>query len=573
MFHPESAPPPSIDPGLPPPTSTSSFWHNPPHSFLHSHRTTPTLPESVRTIIIGSGMAGSMLYTQLHTLSLSNSVLMLEARNTCFGATGRNGGHCKPMLYKMGITTLEEYASIFGLPEALKRIRFELLNLALVKEYVDAEAVDCEFVELQSADVYYEKPLLEVAKRNIAALGKAAPELAKALRVVTAETAEGRSELKEVLRTPTAAGAVVSNAGKLWPYKLVGHILAKGVREQGLNLQTTTPAMSVTRHGKDKWAVETPRGVVVADRVVFATNAYTAHLLPAFKGWIYPVRAQMSALLPPKSLRDRPLTHTYGLIRDDMMKLDYLIQRPIARDGTGGELMLGGGRHLEAEHGIGLNDGSINADVSAHLRGGIPGYFADEKGYEDDEDLRKSFIAEFRRLRVSAKKGHDVWDAAEGLGFGPESESDDEFEVRERMKRGPQCKAVAEWSGTMGFSRDECPFVGKVPAVTAEDAVAKEIPLLEDTKGLWMLAGFEGHGKQLPSTITAHTDECTGMAFTTGSAKALALMIYAEQHGLDIEDDCGLYDWFPRTFESTPARIGLREGPEKDTEWVLVENQ
>lgn len=63
------------------------------------------------------------------------------------------------------------------------------------------------------------------------------------------------------------------------------------------------------------------------------------------------------------------------------------------------------------------------------------------------------------------------------------------------------------------------------------------------------------------------------MAFTTGSAKALSLMIYAEEHDMDVEDEVRLYDWFPRTFETSSRRVGLREGPEREDEWVLVEQQ
>ncbi|KAF8249260.1 FAD dependent oxidoreductase, partial [Wilcoxina mikolae CBS 423.85] len=442
------AEPPTSDPGLPNPSSTHSFWHSPPSSFLHAHRTTASLPSSVKTIIIGSGISGSMLYHHLHSLGLSNATLMLEARNTCWGATGRNGGHCKPMLYQAN--AFLELCNVFGADETLKRIRFEQLNLELVKEYISVERVNCEWAESPSADVFYEPAPFNLAKQSIAALSRLAPDIAAHIRIV-----ENRRELRESLRTPTAVGAVVFTAGKLSPYKLVSHILEKGVKYQGLNLQTTTPALSVSRSPEGKWAVATPRGTVLAERVIFATNAHTSHLLPVFRGWIYPVRAQMSALIPPKSLKDCPLTHTYGLVRNDRKTACYLIQRPIDEDGGGGgELMLGGGREFEERKGVGLQDNAINAGVAQSLRTSVAGYFADETG-------------------------------------------------------GKECKARMEWSGTMGFSRDERPFVGRVPPVGEEDAKRLGIPTMPDTKGLWMLAGFEGHG----------------MAFTPGSAKALAAMI------------------------------------------------
>jgi glycine/D-amino acid oxidase-like deaminating enzyme len=476
---------------------------------------------------------------------------MLEARNTCFGATGRNGGHCRPHIYQAGY--FGDYCSTWGVDETLKRTRFELMNLDLLREYVRSEAVDCEFVETGSTDIYYDKAHFEIAKRDILALEEVAPDLARLVGVVDAETAEGREMLKDVLRTPTAAGAITFRAAKLWPYKLVSHILAKGVREQGLNLQTTTPALSVLRVGK-KWAIETPRGVVVADRVVFATNAHTAHLLPALGGWIYPVRAQMAALIPPENLRERPLSYTYGLMHEDRKNPDYLIQRPFADDGSGGELMLGGGRRLEVNRGVGMNDEEISPRVSEHLRRAIPEYFADESGYANRENTESR----------PARPAHDIWDAAEGLGF---IENTDDFVP---VSKTPELRAVAEWSGTMGFSRDECPFVGKVPPVGPEDSEERGIPMLEDTSGLWMLAGFDGHGMIRFLGEARNLLMMAGMAFTSGSAKALALMIEADEKGVDGVDGAWR-DWFPRTFQVTPQRIGLR-GVEPEGEWVSVEH-
>lgn len=487
---PSSLPPPN-DPGLPLPTSTSSLWHSPPHAFLHAHRTTPSLPASIHTIIIGSGIAGTLLYH--HLSPAPHTTLMLEARNTCWGATGRNGGHCKPMLYQS--SQFISISATHGAAEAIKRVRFELLNLDLIRS-VAAQAGECEWADSDSADVFFEAEAWEEARRNIAELEREAPELAALLRIVTAP-----KELRE-LRTPGAVGAVVFRAARLAPYKLVTGLLARGVRERGLNLQTTTPAMGVRRGKRGGWVVETPRGTVEAARVVFATNAHTAHLLPAMRGWIYPVRAQMAALVPPRSLRTRPLNHTYGLVRRSRKTAWYLIQRPFEADGSGGELMLGGGRELEEAQGVGLQDGGINVVVAKALRSSIPGYFADETGYEGDlgeesgrEQLRRSFIEKFRGLRLGGGGGHDVWDAAEGLGIGDEEAGGGGGGGKGRNIKGRECRARMEWSGTMGFSKDGRPFVGRVPAVGTEDAKRLGVGEMCDTDGLWMLAGFEGHGE------------------------------------------------------------------------------
>ena len=419
---------------------------------------------------------------------------MLEARNTCWGATGRNGGHCKPMLYQA--SQLLNIAAEHGPAEALKRVRFELLNLELVRGLA-AQAGECEFADSDSADVFFEPAAWEAACRNVAALAALDPELAALLRVVT-----DARELRESLRTPTAVGAIVFRAARLAPYKLVTGLLARGVRERGLNLQTTTPATRVRRGSAGGWVVETPRGCVEAKRVVFATNAHTAHLLPVMKGWIYPVRAQMAALVPPRSMKARPLTHTYGLVRHSRKTAFYLIQRPFDVDGSGGELMLGGAREFEENQGVGLQDGGINPVVAKTLRSSIPGYFADETGYAGEtteesgrEQLRRSFIEKFRQMRLGGSS-YDVWDAAEGLGMGMGLGDEETGGKGRNGKREPECKARMEWSGTMGFSKDGRPFVGRVPAVGEDDAKKLGIypAALGDTDGLWMLAGFEGHG-------------------------------------------------------------------------------
>lgn len=71
-----------------------SYWMKEPHS-LASFRTSDVLPEQCDIAIIGTGMSG--VATAYHILSNLNigpekpSVFLLEARQACSGATGRNG--------------------------------------------------------------------------------------------------------------------------------------------------------------------------------------------------------------------------------------------------------------------------------------------------------------------------------------------------------------------------------------------------------------------------------------------------------------------------------------------------
>lgn len=73
----------------------TSFWRSQPDT-LDNHRSTESLPESSDIVIVGSGYTGAA--TAYHCLVESQSaqaknpsIVILEARQACSGATGRNG--------------------------------------------------------------------------------------------------------------------------------------------------------------------------------------------------------------------------------------------------------------------------------------------------------------------------------------------------------------------------------------------------------------------------------------------------------------------------------------------------
>lgn len=80
---------------LPVPNSTESFWRTDLHP-LDNHRSTPDLPAEVDIAVVGAGYAGaSVVYHILKRCrdqGISQpSLAILEAREACSGATGRNG--------------------------------------------------------------------------------------------------------------------------------------------------------------------------------------------------------------------------------------------------------------------------------------------------------------------------------------------------------------------------------------------------------------------------------------------------------------------------------------------------
>jgi glycine/D-amino acid oxidase-like deaminating enzyme len=362
------------------------------------------------------------------------SLLVLEAREACWGATGRNGGHCQPFLYGAS----EEVA------------RFELETYGFLRDLVAAEGVACDWRAVNGVHAMLSRDVFDAAAGAIPALRAKVPDFADKIAVVSPEGlvdgpdgegwAAGLTLAKLRLDRPGVVGAIVQkHAASMWPYKLVCHVLEKLLSEHGpasFNLQTNTPVTGVSRNDEagGGWVVATPRGTVSAKKVLLATNGYTSRLLPAFSDLIVPVRGQIGALLPPEPRVRLDYSYVFfGRLKDDdgkdTTRDEYLVQRPL----PGGELILGGGRHL--------------------ARGMAVGEWRD--------DTVEPRVARWLRTELEPV-----------LSLGRREEGDGEEGLEASM----------EWTGIMAYSRDQAPWIGAVPES------------LGGGEGLYIASGFTGHG-------------------------------------------------------------------------------
>lgn len=278
-------------------------------------------------------------------------------------------------------------ASKFGIKAATEVADFELANLSALQEYVRTAEVDCDFHLTRAVDVQLNSKLNASLKNGYEKLLQAGAEVTKNVFYVDGKEAEivcwGFSYALKTLTKPkiqisgikNAKGAFTYTAGHLWPYKLIHHMFSEAL-EKGVNLQTNTRVISISseRDNQGHWSVTTDRGVVRAERIIMAANAYTAALLSEFKDKIIPYRAICSRITTPG--RSPLLPNTYAL-RFNEWDFDYLIPR------TDGSIIVGGARqayysrHKEWYNNV--NDGELVRDTTHYFDGYMQRHF---RGWE-----------------------------------------------------------------------------------------------------------------------------------------------------------------------------------------------
>ncbi|KAI7780091.1 hypothetical protein LA080_000009 [Diaporthe eres] len=408
---------------LPRDNPTQSYWQDPPDG-IADLRTTPDLPGNADVVIIGSGITGAAVAWSLlqdgngsggsggsDISSTPPSVVMLEARQACSGATGRNGGHTKAASYRSFLANTDA----LGAPAAAKIARLELANIDAVHAFAREHAIPCDSNPCRTVDIIYDEPHWREAHEAVqamrAALGPDDP--AAEYTFHDAEEARARFYCAGADADREPVGAVSYAAGSISGYGFGVGVL-KLALAGGLNLQTGTPAVSLGRcaDGGGRWEVCTPRGRVVTDKVVLATNGYTAHLWEAFQGAIVPLRGQVTAQRPGANMPRDGLPTTYSFIYEN--GYEYMVPRPPGSRHAG-DIVIGGGlvrapREGLLEYGT-TDDTTVDEDISAYLREATVRCFGRRNWGEDH----------------------------------------------------PGGRVRREWTGIMGYSPDGLPFVGKVP--------------------------------------------------------------------------------------------------------------
>ncbi|KAF5631023.1 hypothetical protein F25303_9749 [Fusarium sp. NRRL 25303] len=392
-------------PGLPVEGSPQSYWQHEAQKQQVPPNTEP-LPSSCDVAIVGGGYAGiATAYHILKTIYPPPSVFLLEAKDPCSGATGRNGGHLRPD-YLMGAASNSKR---YDVSAAAEIVQFEARHLDVMRALIKEEAIDCDFAETESLAVLTTAGQVSMVREAYKDLRQASPFSESLLDVVElyeGDDAPQRTGLRE------AKGYFSTPAARVSPYKLLTALLARCV-DMGLLLKTQTAVVSVEHAGSDGHVLKMRSGeTMTAQKVVIATNAYTSALLPEYASCIMPCKGLVCHITGPK---DKPLpnlrTASYAIMEQDPISkktgYNYMVQ---VEDHS---IVVGGAHHKYNENDPGSWYNSVDDTQLIE-----PAW-----RYFEDDYMQRTFVG---------------WEES-----------------------GARVDRV--WSGIMGYSTDSLPHVGEVP--------------------------------------------------------------------------------------------------------------
>lgn len=469
--------------GLPHETPSTAYWQQPPDK-IADLRSTSDLPEHADMVIVGSGISGSSIAYNVLTSKPSLKVVMLEARQAASGASGRNGGHTKTATYR---SFLENVQAV-GEEEAIKISKLEYDCMAAVHAFIKEKGIDCDGKRCDTVDVFYDQHHLDQARKSVALMEK----LIGDSHPTSKHTFYNPEETNEKFYAEGSLGCIKYEAGSLSAYRLTIGVL-KLALDLGLNLQTNTPATAISKTessgSKTVWTVTTPRGETTTSTLILATNGYTAHLLPELQDVIVPFRGVVTAQRPGKSLPHAGnLPTTYSFVYKE--GYEYMITRPAIKSLPSNTEAQTNGHHefksVDAEYDIVIGGGLTKTPDQ-----GSSEFYTTDDNYQSIPASIESYLNDCTASFYGSSWGSD-YDAG-------------------RIRK--------LWSGIMGYSADDHPFVGPYP----------------DEEGLWLDASFQGHG----------------MVLCWLCAKAITSMLLGE-------DGEQLDSWFPKSFRVNSERLKKR---------------
>ncbi|RXW20482.1 hypothetical protein EST38_g5370 [Candolleomyces aberdarensis] len=364
---------------LPVASPSKSFWLDSPGANpLAKVGSEGELTTDADVCIIGSGITGVSAAYHLARLlerkggEANRTVVILEARDFCSGATGRNGGHLRPNPF----SGFARRAALYGVEDAVKSYDLEEYTtqelLRIIRENGASEEVDLVSegrVTLLMTPEEEESARVDFEAAKAAGLGRL-----DSVKWIDRET---MNETRG-----TSFPGVWTPGSNLWPLKAVALLfkLAASTSEKvNVTLHTHTPVTSVEPStdsmSKRRYALFTPRGAINCDYVVHATNGYANYLLDPAKSKVRVVPTRGQIILVPAIAGTEAVGKTGWAANEGF---EYWFPRPVKdSDEERPLVVLGGAREAMApgfEY-YETDDGVVNRNIDSALRSFLPKMF------------------------------------------------------------------------------------------------------------------------------------------------------------------------------------------------------
>jgi glycine/D-amino acid oxidase-like deaminating enzyme len=235
--------------------------------------------------IVGAGFTG--LSTALHLAEAGADVVVVDANEPGWGASGRNGGQINPGLK----LDPDQICADLGAERGERLVRFAWAAAETTFALIRRLGIACDARQAGTLRTAYH------------------PGHARAVEVSAEQGIRygfpvqllDRPEVHKATGTDRYLVAMRdASGGDLHPLDYARGLAASATRA-GARIHGASPVRSIDRVN-DRWVVSTPTGTVSADQVILATNGYTDGLRSALRRSIVPVYSSIvaSAPLPPE---------------------------------------------------------------------------------------------------------------------------------------------------------------------------------------------------------------------------------------------------------------------------------
>lgn len=254
--------------------------------------------------VIGGGYAG--LSTALHIAEAGGQVILLEAREPGWGASGRNGGQVIPGLKYDPDEMIETY----GEEKGMKLLRFAASTADRVFDLIAKYKMDVPFKREGWIQAAHSDEGLALAKRRVAQWSK---------HGVDARLLSKDETVDRIGTTSYEGGWLDPRGGGIQPLSYARG-LARAAIAQGARIHGQTPVTDIAREG-DRYRVSTAQGKTVrAKKVILCTNAYVGDLVPKLRQTMVDVNSFQVATAP-LSDNIRKTILPYDQVSSDTRKL------------------------------------------------------------------------------------------------------------------------------------------------------------------------------------------------------------------------------------------------------------